>query len=79
MSSYTLEPIGFIRSTLKRREEAPRQEPEGAPDAWREIEPRFADALLGMEVGHALIVITWLHEAGRDILKGIRAAMRAVR
>ena len=47
-----------------------RQGPEGAPDAWLEIEPRFADALLGMEVGHELIVITWLHEAKRDVLKG---------
>ena len=70
MSSYTLEPIGFIRSTVKGREDAPRQGPEGAPDAWLEIEPRFADALLGMEVGHELIVITWLHEAKRDVLKG---------
>ena len=70
MSSYTLEPVGFIRSILKRREEAPRQGSEGAPDAWLEIEPQFAEALLGMEVGHELIVITWLHEAGSDVLKG---------
>jgi tRNA-Thr(GGU) m(6)t(6)A37 methyltransferase TsaA len=70
MSSYTLEPVGFIRSTVKGREDAPRQGPEGAPDAWLEIEPQFADALLGMEVGHELIVITWLHEAKRDVLKG---------
>ena len=70
MTSYTLEPVGFIRSRLKRREEAPRQGPEGAPDAWLEIEPQFAEALLGMEVGHELIVITWLHEARRDVLKG---------
>src|ERR1700720_1043614 len=70
MSSYTLEPVGFIRSTLRRREEAPRQGPEGASDAWLEIEPRFAEALLGMEVGHELIVITWLDQAKRDVLKG---------
>jgi len=70
MSSYTLEPVGFIRSVLKRREEAPRQGSEGAPDAWLEIEPQFAEALLGLEVGHELIVITWLHEARRDVLKG---------
>ena len=69
MSSYTLEPVGFIRSTLKRGEEAPRQGSEGGPDAWLEIEPQFAEALLGMEVGHELIVITWLHEARRDVLK----------
>ncbi len=52
MSSYTLEPIGFIRSTVKGREDAPRQGPEGAPDAWLEIEPQFTEALLGVEVGH---------------------------
>ena len=62
VSSYTLQPIGFIRSTLKRREDAPRQGTEGAPDAWLEIEPRFTEALLGLEAGHELIVITWLHE-----------------
>ena len=69
MSSYTLEPIGFIRSTLKTREEAPRQGAEGAPDVWLEIEPQFADALLGMKVGHELIVITWLHQADRSVLR----------
>ncbi len=70
MDSYTLEPVGFIRSTVKGRADAPRQGPEGAPEAWLEIEPRFAEALLGMEVGHELIVITWFHEAKRDVLKG---------
>ena len=70
MSAYTLEPIGFIRSAVKGRQDAPRQGPEGAPDAWLEIEPRFADALLGIDVGHELIVITWLHEARRDVLQG---------
>ena len=66
MKSYVLQPVGFIRSTVKGREDAPRQGPEGAPEAWLEIEPRFAEALLGMEVGHELIVITWLHEANRE-------------
>ena len=69
MSSYTLEPIGFIRSTVKDRQDAPRQGPEGAPDAWLEIKPQFAEALLGTEVGHELILITWLHQARRDVLK----------
>ena len=73
MKSHTFQPVGFIRSTVKGREDAPRQGPEGAPDAWLEIEPRFAEALLGMEVGHELIVITWLHEAKRDVLEGASA------
>ena len=70
MNSYTLQRVGVIRSTVKGREHAPRQGSEGAPDAWLEIEPKFAEALLGMEVGHQVIVITWLHEARRDVLKG---------
>jgi tRNA-Thr(GGU) m(6)t(6)A37 methyltransferase TsaA len=69
MSSFALQPVGFIRSAVKGRADAPRQGPEGAPDAWLEIEPQFADALLGMEVGHELIVITWLHDADRSVLK----------
>lgn len=35
MTSYTLEPVGIIRSTVKSREEAPPQGPEGAPNDWR--------------------------------------------
>ena len=70
MHSYILEPVGFIRSTVQGRQDAPRQGPEGAPDAWLEIKPEFAEALLGMEVGHELIVITWLHQANREVLKG---------
>ena len=69
MNPFSLEPIGFIRSTVKGREDAPKQGPEGAPDAWLEIEPKFNDALLGLEVGNELIVITWLHEADRTVLQ----------
>lgn len=69
MNSFTIEPVGVIRSPVRGREDAPRQGPEGAPDAWLEIDPQFADALLGIEVGHDLIVITWLHQADRSVLK----------
>ena len=39
-----LRPIGVIRSTLKARSKAPKQGSEGAPDAWLDVEPRFARA-----------------------------------
>ena len=69
MTSYTLQAVGIIRSTIRGREDAPRQGSEGAPDVWLEIESRFADALLGIEVGHELIVITWLDQADRSVLQ----------
>jgi tRNA-Thr(GGU) m(6)t(6)A37 methyltransferase TsaA len=61
--------VGFIRSSIKGREDAPRQGSEGAPDAWLEIKPRFAEALLGIQPGHELILITFLHESDRTVLQ----------
>lgn len=68
-NSYLLEPVGFIRSALKRRKNAPRQGSEGAPDAWLEINRRFASALPGINVGDEVIVLTWFHHARRDVQK----------
>jgi tRNA-Thr(GGU) m(6)t(6)A37 methyltransferase TsaA len=67
--SYSIHPIGFIRSDLKRRDEAPLQGREGAPDAWLEVSPRFVEGLQGIVEGQEIMVVTWLHEAGRDTLK----------
>ena len=66
---YSLAPIGFLRSPLKERGAAPRQGREGAPDAWLEVDAAVAEGLEGIDVGDELIVITWLHQAARDILK----------
>jgi tRNA-Thr(GGU) m(6)t(6)A37 methyltransferase TsaA len=67
--SYTVQPIGFVRSTLVDTETAPRQGDEGAPSAWIEINERVAPGLLGMKIGEELIVLTWLHLAERDVLQ----------
>ena len=68
-SSCRLEHIGLIRSALKRRKNAPRQGAEGAPDAWLEISRRYAGALSGINVGEEIIVLTWFHQARRDVQK----------
>jgi tRNA-Thr(GGU) m(6)t(6)A37 methyltransferase TsaA len=69
LDSNPLHPIGIVRSPLKDRTKAPNQGSEGAPDARIELAPSVLDGLDGIEVGHELIVITWLHEARRDVLK----------
>jgi tRNA-Thr(GGU) m(6)t(6)A37 methyltransferase TsaA len=66
---YALRPIGYIRSTLRSRDEAPRQGSEGAPDAWLEVDPSLERALFGISEGHEVIVITWLHRADRGVLE----------
>ncbi|MGO8685115.1 MAG: tRNA (N6-threonylcarbamoyladenosine(37)-N6)-methyltransferase TrmO [Thermoleophilia bacterium] len=67
--SYAFDPIGVVRSPLRRREDCPSQGYEGAPDAWLLIAERFIEALDGIVPGHELVVLTWLHEAQRDTLK----------
>ncbi|HEX5810332.1 MAG TPA: tRNA (N6-threonylcarbamoyladenosine(37)-N6)-methyltransferase TrmO [Anaerolineales bacterium] len=69
MNTYTLEPIGVIRSELKRLEDAPMQGDEGAPDAWLELRPQSAPGLMGIQAGDELILLTWLHLAERDVLQ----------
>lgn len=68
-ASYTIEPIGFIRSELTRLEDAPMQGDEGAPEAWLELTPQSAQGLLGIQPGDELILLTWLHLAERDVLQ----------
>lgn len=64
-----LQAIGFIRSSIKQRSEAPKQGSEGAPDAWLEVNPSVAEGLEGLAAGDEIIVVTWLHQARRDVLK----------
>lgn len=68
-TSYTIEPIGAIRSELTSLEAAPRQGDEGAPEAWLELTAHVAQGLVGITTGDELIVLTWLHRAQRDVLQ----------
>jgi len=65
----SLRPIGFIRSRIKDRSEAPKQGSEGAPDAWLELNPEVEQGMDGLAVGDDIIVVTWLHVARRDVLQ----------
>ena len=66
---YDIRPVGVIRSVLTGRDEAPRQGNEGAPDAWLEVDAAVAEGLEGIAVGREIVLITWFHDAHRDILK----------
>ena len=69
MKTLSIEPIGVIRSEIKKREDAPLFYTEGAPNAFLEMNPAFSDGLDGMQVDDEIIVITWLHRARKDVLK----------
>lgn len=68
-NEFLLTPVGFVRSELKKRKNAPRQGYFGAPEAWVEIAPRFAKCLERVAVGDEVILLTWLHQARRTVMK----------
>ena len=68
MSDYVLEPIGFIQSPVKNRDEAAKQGYEGAPDVWLVVNDNVAKALEGTMPGDEVILITWFHRSSRDVL-----------
>ena len=68
-TSYTVEPIGVIRSELDSLGTAPLQGYEGAPEAWLDLKAVVAQGLVGITTGDELIVLTWLHRARRNVLR----------
>lgn len=67
--ALSIRPIGYVRSPLTSRDEAPRQGNEGAPDAWLELHPSVLAGIDGIAAGQEIIVLTWFHQARRDVLK----------
>jgi tRNA-Thr(GGU) m(6)t(6)A37 methyltransferase TsaA len=68
-TDYGLRPIGVVRSVLKERSGAPRQGREGAPDVRIELNPEVAEGLEGLAVNMEIVVVTWLHQGRREVLK----------
>ncbi|MDQ3972775.1 MAG: tRNA (N6-threonylcarbamoyladenosine(37)-N6)-methyltransferase TrmO [Actinomycetota bacterium] len=67
-NSYEIRPIGYVESPLVDRETAPKQGFEGTPDAWLVLNPDVAEGIRGLAVGADVFVLTWLHQAQRDVL-----------
>jgi tRNA-Thr(GGU) m(6)t(6)A37 methyltransferase TsaA len=62
-------PIGRVHSSLTEPAEAPKQGHEGAPDARIEVLPDFVEALDGIAPGDEVVLLTWFHQADREVLK----------
>ncbi|NLB83626.1 MAG: tRNA (N6-threonylcarbamoyladenosine(37)-N6)-methyltransferase TrmO [Synergistaceae bacterium] len=70
-NEMVLRPIGIVRSTLKNREECPKQGFENGPEAEIILEKCFREGVVGLDVGREIMVLTWLHLADRDKVKNI--------
>ena len=61
--------IGRVESTLRDPAAAPKQADHTAPSAWIVLAPSFHVGLSDVRVGDDLLVITWLDQARRDVLR----------
>ncbi len=68
ITGYEIRPIGHVESSLVDRTTAPKQGSEGAPDAWLVFNPDVAEAIRDLAAGADVFVLTWLHQAQRDVL-----------
>ena len=68
MTSFEVRPIGRVESSLADPESAPRQADEGAPEAWLVFDAEVLEGLRNVRPGDEVILITWLHQARRDVL-----------
>lgn len=67
---YAIKPIGYISSSIKDRDTAPKMEDEdGAVRAAITINADLAEGLDGLSEGDWIELFTWFHEADRDTLK----------
>lgn len=68
-NDYRIVPIGHVESSLTDPSDAPKQGKEGAPDAWLVFSPEVAAGIRDLKAGTAVLVLTWLHKADRDVLE----------
>ncbi|WP_316860822.1 tRNA (N6-threonylcarbamoyladenosine(37)-N6)-methyltransferase TrmO [uncultured Cohaesibacter sp.] len=66
---FTLQPIGKIWTGFKSREECPRNSRFNKNQSIIEVDPAYADAFLGLEVGRHIAVLYWFDKADRTKLQ----------
>lgn len=65
---FEMQAIGWVESSLRDMQSAPRQGDEGAPAAAIRLRPDVREAAKDIATGDDLIVLTWLHAADRETL-----------
>lgn len=63
------QPIATVRSSYTSREHTPRAAGPDTAAAWIDLTPEVANAAQEIAPGDRLIVLTWLHQADRTVLR----------
>jgi tRNA-Thr(GGU) m(6)t(6)A37 methyltransferase TsaA len=68
-ATFQVTPVAHVRSELKDPALAPKQGDEGAPEAMLVFTAAVAPALAGLAVGDEVMLLCWLDQADRDVLR----------
>lgn len=69
MEQAELQFIGVLHGDIRSRAEAPKNFDESDRAGTLEIYPEFQEGIDGIVPGQTIVVLFWLHQAARDILK----------
>ncbi len=69
LESIVIHPIGWVETELLDRKDAPRQADEDAPPARIVLRDDVSGGLLQLVAGTEVHILTWLHQASRDVLQ----------
>ena len=69
METFTLRPIGILHCDIKSKKKAPKNYDISNETGTIEIYTDFITGLEGISKGDLIVVLFWLHEAERHILK----------
>jgi len=69
LEEIVLKPIGFIRSPLADRDEAPKQGSEASIAGELVVDEAYREALVGLKPGQKIVILYWMHLAERDVLQ----------
>jgi L-fuculose-phosphate aldolase len=69
MEPARLQFIGVLHGDITSREDAPKNYTESERVGTLEIYPEYQEGLDGIAPGQTIVVLFWLHQASRDILK----------
>ncbi|MCF8011840.1 MAG: tRNA (N6-threonylcarbamoyladenosine(37)-N6)-methyltransferase TrmO [Clostridiales bacterium] len=67
--TFTVKPIGYVRSPYKNKSDAPRQGKFEQKTSFIDIDPAYVDGLLNVDKASHLIVLYWGHQSNRKELQ----------
>ena len=61
--------IGTVRSPLLNRDQCPKYGDASLPPVWIELNPEFEPAATDLQIGDAILVLTWMHQGDQSVLR----------